>query len=397
MKEKMKEEFKNRFLYLKFDCATRLRVNYLGLNVRFVDDQGLGITRTLAVVDTESRHTSSELKEIINGVLQDYDIPLANIICCVTDNATNMVKLVSMMNEDLQQNEEVESETEENEILPGTLDLESSVPINCEHMRCAVHTLQLAINDGLKETASGVVAKLRNVAKEARSPKINEQLRRRAKKVALLDQETQWGSTYLMIDRLIELKSFIAEMADVGNTRLNLSSFEWEQAISLRDLLKKAHLITKSLQYENLTPGYFYRKWSGLKLFYQDHGSSLADAIAHSMQKREKELLSNGLLLAAVLSDVSNMDLLPPHHEIKGKETLINLVLRIKGLEDEENDATVPDLQVSVSLTDSDSDEEFRALRKKQKLNVGIEEASVFDDSGEECNINLTQPPTVTR
>ena len=62
------------------------------------------------------------------------------------------------------------------------------------------------------------------------------------------------------------------------------------------------------------------------------------------MQKRKKELLSNGLLLAAVLSDVSNMDLLPPDHKIKGKETLINLVLRIKGLEDEENDASVQDL-----------------------------------------------------
>ena len=390
----MKEEFKNRFLYLKFDCATRLRVNYLGLNIWFVDDQGLGVTRTLAVVDTKSRHTTSrELKEIIHIVLCDYNIPLANIICCVTDNATNMVKLVSMMNEDLQQNEEVESETEENETLPGTLDLQSLVPINCEHMRCAVHTLQLAIHDGLKNTASGVIAKLRNVAKEAQSPKIKEQLRRRSKKVALLDQETRWGSTYAMIDRLIELKSFIEEMADLGNKNFNLSSFEWEQAISLRDLLKKAHLITKSLQYENLTPGYFYRKWSGLKLFYQYHGSSLADAIGHSMQKREKELLSNGLLLAAVLSDVSNMGLLPPEHEIKGKETLINLVLRIKGL----GDASVPDLEVSGSLSDLDSDEEIRAVRKKQKLNEGIKEPSVFNDSGEEDNINLTQPPTVTR
>ena len=46
------------------------------------------------------------------------------------------------------------------------------------------------------------------------------------------------------------------------------------------------------------------------------------------MQKRKKELLSNGLLLAAVISDVSNMDLLTPDHTIKGKETLINLVLR---------------------------------------------------------------------
>ena len=79
--------------------------------------------------------------------------------------------------------------------MAGTLDLESSVPINCEHMRCAVHTLQLAIHDGLKKTAYGVIAKLRNVAKEAQSPKIKEQLRRRSKKVALLDQETRWGST----------------------------------------------------------------------------------------------------------------------------------------------------------------------------------------------------------
>ena len=394
MKEKIKKELKNRFLYLKFDCATRLRVNYLGLNVRFVDDQGLGVTRTLALVDNEGRHTSGELKKIVNGVLQDYDIPLANIICCVTDNATNMV---SMMKEDLQHAEEGESENDEkddNETMAGTLDLESSVPINCEHMRCAVHILQLAIHDGLKKTASGVIAKLRHVAKEALSPKINQQLRRRrAKKVALLNQETRWGSTYAMIDRLIELRSFIEEMADMGNENLNLSSFEWEHAISLRDLLMKAHLITKSLQFENLTPGYFYRKWSGLKLFYQDHGSSLADDFLHSMQKREEELLGNGLLLAAVLSDVTNMDLLPPDHEIKGKETLINLVLRIKGLEDEKKEATVPDLEVS----DSDSDEEFRAVRKKLKLNKGTEGPSVFDLTGKEDNINLTPPPTATR
>ena len=70
-------------------------------------------------------------------------------------------------------------------------------------MCSAVHTLQLAIHDRLKKTASGVIAKLRNVLKEVLTPKINKQLCRRAKKVALLDQETRWGSTYSMIDRMI--------------------------------------------------------------------------------------------------------------------------------------------------------------------------------------------------
>jgi len=62
-------------------------------------------------------------------------------------------------------------------------------------------------------------------------------------------------------------------------------------------------------------------------------------------------------------------------------------------LEDEKKEATVPDLEVS----DSDSDEEFRAVRKKLKLNKGTEGLSVFDLTGKEDNINLTPPPTVTR
>ena len=35
-KEKMKEELRGQCLYLKFDCATCIRTNYVGLNVRYV-------------------------------------------------------------------------------------------------------------------------------------------------------------------------------------------------------------------------------------------------------------------------------------------------------------------------------------------------------------------------
>jgi hypothetical protein len=99
-KERLKEELKGQFLFLKFDCATRIRTNYLGLNFcYFSKTKKVPITSTLAVVDTQSRHSARELKDIIEKVLEDYKIPLANILCCVTDNASNMVKLVSTMNE----------------------------------------------------------------------------------------------------------------------------------------------------------------------------------------------------------------------------------------------------------------------------------------------------------
>jgi hypothetical protein len=97
-KEILKEELRGQFLFLKFDCATRIRTNYLGLNVRYINKSTkLPTTSTLAVVDTQSSHSARELKDIISNVLEEYEIPLDHILSCVTDNAANMVKLVSSM------------------------------------------------------------------------------------------------------------------------------------------------------------------------------------------------------------------------------------------------------------------------------------------------------------
>jgi hypothetical protein len=72
-KEKLREELRGKFVYLKFDCATRIRTNYLGLNVRYVNKDKLPTTSTLKVVDTRSQHTAIELKDIIDKVLKDYE------------------------------------------------------------------------------------------------------------------------------------------------------------------------------------------------------------------------------------------------------------------------------------------------------------------------------------
>jgi len=76
------------------------RTNYLAVNVNYVSPTTeLPTTSTLAVVDTNSRHTARELKEMIVKILNNYSVPLDNILCCITDNATNMVKLVSSMSQ----------------------------------------------------------------------------------------------------------------------------------------------------------------------------------------------------------------------------------------------------------------------------------------------------------
>ena len=88
-------------------------------------------------------------------------------------------------------------------------------------MRCAVHTLQLAIRDGLKDHhAANLIGKLRQVAVAARTPKIDATVKRRAGKGAVLDHATRWGSTYLMVERLLELRSVLE---DIDNPSLSLT------------------------------------------------------------------------------------------------------------------------------------------------------------------------------
>ena len=64
------------------------------------------------------------------------------------------------------------------------------------------------------------------------------------------------------------------------------------------------------LQAEDLTPGQFFRKWRGLKLFFEANGSLIAKAILDLMKRREKELLSSDLFAAAIYMDDFNSHLL---------------------------------------------------------------------------------------
>ena len=53
---KLSEELKGKQIFVKVDCATRIRTNYLGVNVQYVGEDHLPVIKTLCVCDTLSRH-----------------------------------------------------------------------------------------------------------------------------------------------------------------------------------------------------------------------------------------------------------------------------------------------------------------------------------------------------
>jgi len=165
-----------------------------------------------------------------------------------------------------------------------------------------------------------------------------------------------------MVERVLELKAFVHESVEIYEKHLQLTAPQWRQAQDLKFLLKKGYLVTKKLQ---LTPGYFFRKWTGLRDFLQVNGSIIAEKIMESMKKREKELLGNSFFLAAVYMDVHNMDLLSTAQKETAHATVLELVLRTKGFDNQPaEDAPESPVLSSSSAEDSDSDEEMKQARK---------------------------------
>ncbi|XP_073415086.1 uncharacterized protein [Dendrobates tinctorius] len=223
---------------------------------------------------------------------------------------------------------------------------------------CVVYTLQLAIRESLQEGHAGnLIGKVRKLAIATRTPKIDSILKRRAGKGAIVDQATWWGSTYLMIERLLELKPFLTDMA---NPQVTLNEGQWTQVAELKELLNHPFTVTKKLQAEDLTPGIFIREWKNLLFCLSQRGGLTADGISASMKWRETQILENKIFLAAVYVDPSHHILLDDQQLTKGKEALTEVAVRMSGLQEDcqVQEDMGPD-SATAAISSCSSDEEF--------------------------------------
>ena len=267
--------------------------------------------------------------------------------------------------------EEDENENEDVETTPGTIEMDSIIArLGIEHQRCGAHTAQLAIKDGLNTSGvNTLIGSARNIVKEGRNTSdVDNYIRKHAKKTLIIDVETRWGSTYAMIDRLIELEEYVR--ATLGTSRNKLLDAQWKQLKELKELLKKAYEVTIKIQYSDCTPGYFYRKWSGLLIFYENHSSRLATDIANSMRRRQTELLKGDLLRAAIYIDVFNMELLSEEEEEDmAIQKIQDLVIVMSGLVADDQEQDTDNINLinldQTNDTESDSDPEIAVLRRK--------------------------------
>ena len=155
------------------------------------------IIYTLTVKDTNANYSSKSIKKIVCNVLYGYGLKKEQIPAIVTDNASNMISTIKKINQSvteyqLDDNDEdtidvnTSSASEDYDPEPDesyrNLDFSyefyfsldtTVIDSRIHHMRCAVHTLQLAICDGLKgRHASKLISIVRSIAICARAPTV---------------------------------------------------------------------------------------------------------------------------------------------------------------------------------------------------------------------------------
>lgn len=160
---------------LKIDSATRLCRSFLAVNVQYIDKNEI-VIKTLAI-KLKERHSAQYIKNIILKILSIYDFNPDQIYSITCDNGRNMIKAAEILNEyvDIDVNDDNESDISITEIGEDdivellTVDKKSKFLVNI--IRCAAHTIQLAVHDVLKiNEVMKNIGILQNVATTLRTP-----------------------------------------------------------------------------------------------------------------------------------------------------------------------------------------------------------------------------------
>ena len=76
------------------NACTRMRTNYIAINVQFMNNNMEVIIYTLTVKDTNANHSSESIKKIVCDVLDGHGLKKKHILAIVTDNASNMISTI---------------------------------------------------------------------------------------------------------------------------------------------------------------------------------------------------------------------------------------------------------------------------------------------------------------
>ncbi|XP_070073345.1 uncharacterized protein [Drosophila takahashii] len=297
----------------------------LGVNVQFIEN-GKIVIKTLGLIELTKSHTSQNLCSEVQSIMDDFCIKKEQIYSITTDIGRNMVKAVDLLNKWEIDDDESPDELQEEE-LTQHLNIHSIVSI-----KCAAHTLQLAIKDFFDRLGSvPFIDKARNIVKLLRTPSFSYLIEEEALSKPVLDVPTRWSSTYLMLQRLQTFEHFCERHL---KSSVKLSATEWSELENLTKALEPAYLATQKLQSSQLFLGDFYKLWLELKLTVAASQLTFCRDLYQCIQKREDGIIEDKMILSSIYLDprIRRVLLKNPTSVMLARANLKQLLLQILSL-----------------------------------------------------------------
>lgn len=278
IRQKITDEMKNRLVSMTADIVSKNNRSILGIYTHYINNGNL-VTRCIGMVELHQKHDGKYLSSVVKDCLKVYNCQMNQIISLTTDNGSNMGTMLNNMNEivvvdydtddviddgnnnneTIQVDEEIESETDVEEVdhsnqplydaeisnilneiskedegeindlgamlvptndwiinnISEEADLATSLTVNyyanfvfINGICCSAHTLQLAVKDALailNTKHSNVITLTKEVAKFFRRQNTIYQMQNDGikKKLPCLNTETRWSSTYMMVRKIL--------------------------------------------------------------------------------------------------------------------------------------------------------------------------------------------------
>ncbi|GBC40348.2 zinc finger BED domain-containing protein 1-like [Rhizophagus irregularis DAOM 181602=DAOM 197198] len=184
--------------------SSRSKHGYLGLTATWINKDFEIMDVLLEISYFPTPHTAQAITEVIKKAIQKWEIE-SQVISIIADNGANIVAAIR--------------------------DLE---PI--KRLSCAAHTLQLAINKGLK-VVEDLVSRVKQLINFFSTQKQIERLINVQKDIGyketyhlIQDISTRWNSSYLAWDRLIFLQYAVLQL---GYGRVQVQDFRTESLNSV--------------------------------------------------------------------------------------------------------------------------------------------------------------------
>uniref|UniRef100_A0A8D8ZD16 Uncharacterized protein n=1 Tax=Cacopsylla melanoneura TaxID=428564 RepID=A0A8D8ZD16_9HEMI len=152
-----------------------------------------------------------------------------------------------------------------------------------------------------------------------RTPNYRYKLLEMDLKKPIIDIVTRWNTTHDMLKSFLELRPFW------GNHFKDIPQIFLEKVETVVAVLQPAKDATIKLQQEQLTLGDFVKTWMEMKLKVENMRNSWSQCLLDCIKQREKSLLENEVVLAAIYLDPRICKLFPLEKTQQTKRFLKNV------------------------------------------------------------------------